>query len=459
MLTAVINQKPLQSMRKHVRWESIFDVSEYQEIVNIVYVGLLGIEKNISEDCNDQFYQEYKKSLLLYETYEKVEDVIQWQLARNNIEALFLLGLSEGEMYPKPELAHIRQIEILVDKKDLPQINRIMLDMDYEHREEATCSGILYVRIPGIRIVFYGSMPIENKVIQRYFAGPIKRFRCVEPYQSIHMLSNEDEYLFRIARMVELYITGRLKVRDILDLWQYRKLLGELFRFKSVKELLEKAGWGEFENQVDILGTLWFGEDAEQQYGLALELEEYIMSHGRENRHLDETLLPYEKIRLDFYWRNRDKEWALRKQAWMFPTREYMMRFFPILERYPFLLVFCWLIRNWRFFRRICANKCKKAGFRFRVRLLDIQERLKGMIRREEVGEEDLPEDTREETVLQAEERSLSEAVGDGGFQKPGEKRGRESRDGGTEETGASPNEEAEEDTANIEQTEGDHDV
>ena len=459
MLTAVINQKPLQSMRKHVRWESIFDVSEYQEIVNIVYVGLLGIEKNISEDCNDQFYQEYKKSLLLYETYEKVEDVIQWQLARNNIEALFLLGLSEGEMYPKPELAHIRQIEILVDKKDLPQINRIMLDMDYEHREEATCSGILYVRIPGIRIVFYGSMPIENKVIQRYFAGPIKRFRCVEPYQSIHMLSNEDEYLFRIARMVELYITGRLKVRDILDLWQYRKLLGELFRFKSVKELLEKAGWGEFENQVDILGTLWFGEDAEQQYGLALELEEYIMSHGRENRHLDETLLPYEKIRLDFYWRNRDKEWALRKQAWMFPTREYMMRFFPILERYPFLLVFCWLIRNWRFFRRICANKCKKAGFRFRVRLLDIQERLKGMIRREEVGEEDLPEDTREETVLQAEERSLSEAVGDGGFQKPGEKRGRESRDGGTEETGASPNEEAEEDTANIEQTEGDSDV
>ena len=68
-------------MRKHVRWESVLDISEYQEIVNIVYVGLLGIEKNISEDCNDQFYQEYKKSLLLYETYEKVEEVIKWQLA------------------------------------------------------------------------------------------------------------------------------------------------------------------------------------------------------------------------------------------------------------------------------------------------------------------------------------------------------------------------------------------
>lgn len=446
-------------MRKHIRWESLLDVSEYQEIVNIVYVGLLGIEKNISEDCIDQFYQEYKKSLLLYESYEKVEEVIKWQLARNKIEALFLLGLSEGDMYPKPEMAHIRQIEILVEKKDLPRINRIMLDMDYEQKEETTCNGILYVRIPGIRIVFYGSMPIENKVLLRYFSGPISRYRCMEPYHSIHILSNEEEYLYRIARMVELYITGRLKIRDILDLWQYRKLLGELFRWKTVKELLDRAGWIEFESQADILGTLWFGEDAEQQYGLALELEEYIMSHGRENRHLDEALLPYEKIRLDFYWRDRDKEWSLRKQAWMFPTREYMMRFFPILEKYPFLLVFCWMIRNWRFFRRIFANKCKKAGFRFRVRLLDIQDKLKGMINRKEDGGVDRPEATQEEVMLQAEMREgfLAESEEDSSSRRPA--RENESQGRGTVEKRDPPDEEAEEDTANIEQTEGDSDV
>lgn len=461
LLAAIINQKPLQSMRKHVRWESVLDISEYQEIVNIVYVGLLGIEKNISEDCSDRFYQEYKKSLLLYETYEKVEEVIKWQLARNNIKAVFLLGLGECEMYPKPEMAHIRQIEILVDKKDLPRINRIMLDMDYEQKEEATCSGILFVRIPGVRIVFYGSLPIENKVIERYFSGPIDRFRCIEPYTSIHMLSNEEEYLYRVARMVELYITGRLKIRDILDLWQYRKLLGELFRWKTVKELLERAGWEEFESQADILGTLWFGEDAEQQYGLALELEEYIMSHGRENRHLDEALLPYEKIRLDFYWRNRDKEWALRKQAWMFPTREYMMRFFPILEKHPFFLVFCWMIRDWRFFRRICANKCKKAGFRLRVRLSDLQEKLKGMIRRKKDGRVELPEDAQDNVILQAktEDGPQAESAEEYNDRKQAEENGHESKDRDAGEKLAFLCGDAEEDTANIEQTEGDSDV
>ena len=470
LLAAIINQKPIQSMRKHVRWESVLDVSDYQEIVNIVYVGLLGIEKNISEECNAQFYQEYKKSLLLYETYEKVEEVIKWQLERYNIEALFLLDSSVGEMYPKPEMAQIRQIEILVDKKDMPRINRIMQDMDYEHREDSTCSGIVYVRIPGIRIVFYDAMPIENRMLQRFFAGSIKRFRCMDHYQAIHMLSNEEEYLYRVARMVELYITGRLKVRDILDLWQYRKLLGEKFRWKTVNELLDKADWEEFVNQVNILGTLWFGEDAEQQYGVALELEEYIISRGRENRHLDETLLPCEKIRLDFYWRNRDKEWALRKQAWMFPSREYMIRFFPILEKYPFLLVFCWMIRNWRFFRRICTNKCKKAGFRIRVRLLDIQEKMKGMIRKKEDEVEDLPETALENVVPQAENEegiSLNEDA-----KEEYDLQGRDAEEvSETQRTegekdpwaadaqGVFRDKGAEEDTANIEQTEGDSDV
>ena len=42
--------------------------------------------------------------------------------------------------------------------------------------------------------------------------------------------------------------------------------------------------------------------------------------------------------------------------------------------------------------RRICTNKCKKAGFRLRVRLLDIKEKLKGMIGRKKDGEEEMPE-------------------------------------------------------------------
>lgn len=390
MLTAIINQKPVQKLRKRLGWDIVFDVSDYQDVVNIVYIGLLGIEKDISEEYEESFYQSYKKELLLYESYKKVEEVILWQLERHRIDALLLMDTEAGEMYPKPEMSHISRIEFLVDKKDLPLVNRLMLEMDYEQKDDSLINGIVYVRVPGVRIVFYDQIPVENKTVKRYFAGNARKYRRMEPYRYIHMLTNEEAYLYRIARLVELYITGRLRIRDVMDLWQFKKLLGEKFRWKAVKELLLKAEWQEFAAQVELLAVLWFGEDVEEQYGLALELEEYILSRGRENKHLDEALLPCEKVRLDFYWRSRDKEWTLRKQAWLFPSREYMVQFFPVLEKYPFLLVFCWMARNIRFARRICVNKCKRLGFRVQIRLSDIKEKLKGMMRRE--NSEEIPE-------------------------------------------------------------------
>lgn len=412
LLAAIINQKPIQTLRKRMRWETLLDVSDYQDVVSIVYIGLLGIEKEISEECEAEFYQSYKKQLLLYESYRKAEEVIKWQLERHKIEALFLMDSEVTDMYPKPEMAYIRQIEILVDKKDMPWIHRMMLDMDYEQKEEVMGSGVVYVRVPGVRIVFHDGMPIENKVIRHYFSGSVKSYRRTESYRFIHMLSNEEAYLYRMARMVELYIIGKLKIRDIMDLWQFEKLLGEKFRWKAVREYLEKARWQEFARQAELLAELWFGEGAEQQYGLAIELEEYILSRGRENEHLDEELLPCEKVRLDFYWRNRDKEWALKRQAWWFPSRDYMVQFFPALEKYPFLLAFYWIVRNWRFFRRICTNKCKKAGFRLRVRLSDIREKLKGLIDRKKDEDEETPEAAGEGAGSDVQIESMGENAG-----------------------------------------------
>ena len=457
LLAAIINQKPIQTLRKRMRWETLLDVSDYQDVISIVYIGLLGIEKEISEECEAEFYQSYRKQLLLYESYKKVDEVIKWQLERHKIDALFLLDSEVTEMYPKPEMAHIRQIEILADKKEMPRIHRIMLDMDYEQREEAMGSGVVYVRVPGVRIVFYDGMPIENKVIRHYFSGSIKSYRRIESYRFIHMLTNEEVYLYRAARMVELYITGKLKIRDIMDLWQFKKVLGEKFRWKAVREFLEKAKWQEFIRQAELLAELWFGEGAEQQYGVAIELEEYILSRGRENEHLDEELLPCEKVRLDFYWRDRDKEWALKQQAWWFPSREYMMQFFPALEKYPFLLVFCWIVRNWRFIRRICTNKCKKAGFRLRVRLLDIKEKLKGMIGRKKDGEEEMPEAAEGDNGSGADPDRSGEDAAEEARPDESSAGAAEGTAVQAEEEGDSPNRETADETARLEETEGEN--
>ena len=346
------------------------------------------MEKDISEDCELQFYQGYKRELLLSESYRKAEEVIMWQLERYKIDALFLTDTSIEELYVKPEMAYIGQIEILVEKKDLPQIHRFMRDMDYEQQEDRVRKGTVYTRVPGVRVVFYDCMPTENKVLRRHFSEPVKKYGHLGNYKYIHILSREDKYLYRVARLVESYITGMLKIREILDFWQFQKTLDETFHFRMTAEIVEKADWQEFVAQAGVLATLWFEDGVRQQYGLALELEEYIISRGQENKHLDKVLLPNEKARLDFYWRDREEEWAVRKREWLFPSREYMFQFFPILGKYPFLLVFCWLIRDFRFLKFVCSGRCRQAGVHIRVKLLDIKEKLKGYLRKNKEEEE-----------------------------------------------------------------------
>lgn len=432
LLEAIINQKPVQSLRRYVNWERILSVSDYQNIVGLVYLGTLGIEKEISEECASQFYQKYRKGLLLYDSYKKAEEVILWQLEKYGIDALLLSDSSVGELYPFPEMASLGQIEILVDKKNLPQIYRLMRDMDYEQEQDRLGNGDVYVRVPGIRVVFYGEIPIENKVLKRYFSGPVRKYLRMEScsrqddpsgkvpwaagfysakYRYIHILSDEEEYMYRAGKLVELYLTGILKIRDVLEFWLFRNVLDEEFPWKAVKELLEKAKWTEFVRQADVLSSLWFEEGVRLQYGIALELEEYILLHGQENKHLDKVLLPYEKVRLDFYRRDREEEWTLKKREWMFPPMDYMRQFFPVLDKFPFLLVFCWGIRYFRIMVRMYQNKCKKAWFQFSVRLLDIKEKMKGLIKRKEkkVPEEISENDDAPETAVQPDADGSSE--------------------------------------------------
>lgn len=408
LLTAIINQTPVQTLRRRVRWEVISDIADYQNVTGLLYLGMLGVEKEISEDCQEVIYQRYRRELLLRQSYKTAEEVIMWQLERYGIDALFLSDTSVSELYPKSEMGYVRQIEILVDKKHLLQIRRLMQDMDYEQKEDRLGNGSIFERVPGIQVVFYDKVPIMNKVFRRYFSEPVKKYLRMENYKFIHILSDEEEYLYRAGRMVELYLTGLLKVREVIDFWQYQKLLDEGFPWKAVRELLEKARWGEFIRQIEILSMLWFEDGTKQQFGLALELEEYIFSHSQENKHLDQMLLPDEKPRLDFYWRNREEEWSERKQEWLFPPKEYMCQFFPVLEKIPSLLVFCWLIRDFRFFRNTVFSKCSKAWFWISVRFLDLKEKMKGggedMKEEKEVPEEILITGNKEKGTLRGEE-------------------------------------------------------
>lgn len=377
LLRNVINQEPVQKLRRSVQWEIIRKNAEFQKISSIIYCGMLGLEKDISPECEEQFYQRKKKELLLGAAYKSAEEVLKWQFERHNIHALILSGTEISDMYLLPEMAHIERLEIYVEKKKLPKILFFMREMDYEEIEDRLEDGIIMQRVPGIQIALYDKVPVGNPAVSRYFMDPPKRYLSQNGYKYVHILSQEEEYMYRVGRLVESYITGMLRIREILDFWLFKGRIDEQFRWKEVNEILEKAQFQQFITQIDLLCALWFGEGQKQEYGLALELEDYILSPEREDWGLEKRILPYERMRLDFYKRDRDEEWQVRKKEWMFPPREYMAQFFPILDMFPFLLPLFWLARNVRFMKRTCANHWKMLKIHAQLKIYEIRDRWK----------------------------------------------------------------------------------
>ena len=142
------------------------------------------------------------------------------------------------------------------------------------------------------------------------------------------------QYLYYIGKYADAYMMGELKIRDVIDYYLYvHKQIPETEQ-ASDKEILEKAGLTEFMKQFGILASLWFGQGREADPTQAFLLEEYIFSKGMEERRPDSSIIPFEKISLDFYQRDREEEWGKRQKEWMFPSREYMVQFSRFYKRF-----------------------------------------------------------------------------------------------------------------------------
>ncbi len=402
LLSAVINQKPVHISRRPVQWETFLRLTDFHNIIAPIYHGILGIEKEVSEDFQERFYQKYKKEILLGDTYRDVEEVILWQLERHQIRGLLLSGTGLRRLYPKWEWGYTDAIELLVDKKSLSQIREFMLSMDYEETENRLGPGLLFVRVPGVRIIFYDKVPVRSKAIYKYLTRSAKKAQRVEGLRYLYALREEEEYLYRIGRLVNDYITGDLKIRTILDFWQYITHIEEGFPWSAVEEVLEKAKLVKFVDQVQILASLWFGSRQEREIRLALSLEEYIVSQGRVNASLDAVILPHERTGLDFYRRNREREWKAKQKQWtLFPSVDYMQTYYPILKRFPFLLVFCWISRWARILRNRFLNFQKRQKEALQQKVASAREKFQRLFRKKQ--EEPEEEEIVQEGFLQGE--------------------------------------------------------
>lgn len=348
LLTAVLRQKTTQTATKQVNWQKIFRYAEYHDVLTLLYHAVLGMEKSFTEQQKQDLYQKYKKELLLQPEYCSAQEAIIWQLEQNHIHALLLSGTARYDFYDIKEMGHIESLEFLVEPPSLHKIPALMYAMDYEQKVENGCQGLFFVRPPGIKIRFLKEIPYAGRLVRSSFDKQLKGKAYVQP------LMADIQYIYNVAALMEHYLLGDITIRQILDFWLYREKSADMISETVTEEILRKGHIKEFEQCLTTLGNLWFGSGVSPEDAVfALSLEEYVLNPGKVDLGLDRKILPSGRARLDFYDRDREEEWKLKKAGWLFPTGDYMKQIFPVLERLPFLIGFCWCIRGFRILKKI----------------------------------------------------------------------------------------------------------
>lgn len=376
LLSAVINEKKPAVPRKRLQWREILKLAEFHKVVTPVYYGILGLEKEISGSESEKFYGKYRKELLTGEAYKDAEEVIEWQLAQQGIHGILLKGTESRMLYSHMELGYTPALEILVEEENLSRIHTIMTEMDYELEPDRMMHGKVYTRVPGIRVIFYHEVPVGNKVLYKYLTEHTRRYLHIQKKKSLFPPEVTARYLYYIGSLADAYMQGELRIRDILDYYQFLRRASTEELFHAVDEILEKSGLAEFEIQLEILAQLWFGQGGQTDTARAFMLEEYIFSKGMESRMLDSSIIPYEKTRVDFYRRDREEEWGQRRMEWFFPPLEYMVQIFPVLDKFPRLLVICWGLRGIRFFRKSMVEYMRRLSAHIRHRFSELKNKI-----------------------------------------------------------------------------------
>ena len=316
LLTSILKQKPVRIVKKKIDWQKLLRYAEYHDVITLFYYAVLGIEKELAGKWEEDLYHKYKKEILLQSEYLVAQEAIIWQLEQQHIHALLLSGIARYDLYYKKEMGDIDSLEFLVEAGSWRRIQAMMDAMDYEKKEEGRYHGVLYVRTPGIRVRFLKEIPNAGRRVRKMLEQQPKG----KPY--VRGLTPEKQYIYNLTALMEQYLLGNITIRKILDFRLCKEKFNSMISEETVKEVLEKSRMTEWEQCVIGLSDLWFGKGVSAEESvLVLALEEYVLNPGKVDLVLDKKLLPSNRKRLDFYERDREEEWRVKKKGGYFHLR------------------------------------------------------------------------------------------------------------------------------------------
>ena len=330
--------------------DELYKIAQRHRITTMFYYGLIHSGLSSQDSFMQSLFGSVCYDVITSETQKHELRRIVAAFDEHQIDYMLLKGAELKEIYPKPEMRPMGDIDILIRITQYQQIKPIMEALGFTEYDESNHEYIWSK--DGCLIELHKFLiPSYNTDFFSYYGDG---WRLAKNVAGTHYtLSDEDCFIYLFTHFAKHYRDSGIGLRHIVDIWVYVSTHPNLNHTYILSEL-EKLQLDEF--YLNILATLknWFC-DAPSNH-ITEFITEFIFSngvYGTKHTHILAMALRDKKAKKSL--------WHIRFQKMyhsIFVSYNGMCKLYPILSKWPVLLPLYWGVH---LFRRIFVKKQLKS--------------------------------------------------------------------------------------------------
>lgn len=313
------------------------DMARRHKITGLVYEG--AVKCGIDKQCPamKEMFQQYYTDIIRHERQMHILNKLEAAFQENGIDYLPLKGTILKPLYPQPAARVMGDADILIRMEQKDKITTVMQQLGFCEGPESDHE--LHWMHPNLHAELHRWIVPKSSIdLYRYFqTGWTKAI----PFSgSRYTFRAEDHFIFLFVHYAKHYRGGGIGLRQLTDLWLYRRTNPQM-DMNYVRSELSILKLERFlDNTLSMLAAWFDGDSLNEKTSFMTNFIWNSGSWGNRDSHqtaegltAEKTVGSYSKSRMQYFC------------TVIFPPVKQLKERYPILEKAPFLLPLMWPIR------------------------------------------------------------------------------------------------------------------
>lgn len=317
-------------------FDQLVDIAKRNHIVYIVFSELIGA-KSISDEQRDYLRSAIKRSILTTLMQTSEIKSLSDSFEKNGVKNIFLKGSILKNIYPRPEIREMSDIDILIDEEDMEKAQALLTSIGYKLHESIKHHDIYY-KAP--YLVLEAHRALYDKTVdsnQYSFFLDLTNRKMKNNCEYSYEFSKEDFYVYMLAHAAKHFYAMGCGIRNLIDVYVYLSKYKNSMDMDEVNQKLEKCGIKSFAQHMEKLAFDWLEEKELDEFYESLF--QYMLDSGIYGKDENGIWNKFAYVEKNCVSRFELKRW------YYFPPLYYMSEYYPWLDRHPHMLPIAWVVR------------------------------------------------------------------------------------------------------------------